>query len=66
MRKHVNSPKKRVYRTKAMGRSVRKDEGSFKFSTALKLAGLLDPGMPGLSCNEKTKVCNIINSIKAS
>lgn len=67
LRRHTNNPKKRVYKTKAMGRCVRKDEGSFKLSTALKLAGLFQrPGMPSPSFGEKIEVCNVNNSIKAS
>lgn len=67
LRRHINDPKKRVYKTKAMGRCVRKDEGTFKLSTALKLAGLFQkPSMPGPSFTEKTEICNVINSIKAS
>lgn len=47
-----------------MGRCVRKDEGSFKLSTALKLAGLFQGA--GISDREKTEVCNVMNSVKAS
>ncbi|XP_026326875.1 gastrula zinc finger protein XlCGF8.2DB-like [Hyposmocoma kahamanoa] len=66
LRQHINDSKKRVYKTKATGRCVRKDDGSFKLSTALKLAGLLqEPRTPGPSFSEKTEVCNMSNSIKA-